>query len=112
MPEMNMAMALNHAIYAAMRRDETVLMMGEDVGRTGGVFRITDGLLEAFGEERVIDTPVAESGIVGASAEHLLPVEPSTSVTRTEWWAVNARPDSVKSVGCGMPASRQVSDNW
>jgi len=67
MPEMNMAMALNQAIYAAMRRDESVLMMGEDVGRTGGVFRITDGLLEAFGEQRVIDTPVAESGIVGTA---------------------------------------------
>jgi pyruvate dehydrogenase E1 component beta subunit len=50
-----------------MRRDERVLVMGEDVGRLGGVFRVTDGLQAEFGEDRVIDTPLAESGIIGTA---------------------------------------------
>lgn len=50
-----------------MKRDDTVLVLGEDVGRNGGVFRATDGLYEEFGQDRVIDTPLAESGIVGTS---------------------------------------------
>jgi pyruvate dehydrogenase E1 component beta subunit len=62
-----MAQALNDALFTALERDERVVVLGEDVGRTGGVFRITDDLQQKFGEERVIDTPVAESGIVGAA---------------------------------------------
>ncbi|HEX5630172.1 MAG TPA: alpha-ketoacid dehydrogenase subunit beta, partial [Acidimicrobiia bacterium] len=64
---MNLAHALNDALAVAMSADERVLLLGEDVGVAGGVFRVTDGLLERFGESRVIDTPVAESGIVGAA---------------------------------------------
>ena len=59
------ANALNRALDDALSADERVLVMGEDVGRTGGVFRITDGLHERYGRNRVIDTPVAESGIAG-----------------------------------------------
>jgi pyruvate dehydrogenase E1 component beta subunit len=59
------AQALNDALDLALDKDETVLVMGEDVGRTGGVFRITDGLYQRYGSDRVIDTPVAESAIVG-----------------------------------------------
>ena len=59
------AHALNDALDLALGKDETVVVMGEDVGRTGGVFRITDGLHQRYGPERVIDTPVAESAIVG-----------------------------------------------
>lgn len=59
------AQALNDALDLALGKDETVVIMGEDVGRTGGVFRITDGLYQRYGSDRVIDTPVAESGIVG-----------------------------------------------
>lgn len=66
MPEMNMAQALNDALDIALA-DERVLLIGEDVGTTGGVFRVTDGLFERHGAQRVIDTPVAESGIVGAA---------------------------------------------
>ncbi|HEY8451862.1 MAG: alpha-ketoacid dehydrogenase subunit beta [Micromonosporaceae bacterium] len=59
--------ALNLGLRRAMERDPKVLIMGEDVGKLGGVFRITDGLQKDFGEERVIDTPLAESGIVGTA---------------------------------------------
>ncbi|MFN8192917.1 MAG: alpha-ketoacid dehydrogenase subunit beta [Nocardioidaceae bacterium] len=59
--------ALNLGLRRAMEHDPKVLVMGEDVGRLGGVFRITDGLQKDFGEDRVIDTPLAESGIVGTA---------------------------------------------
>ncbi|MBL8930441.1 MAG: alpha-ketoacid dehydrogenase subunit beta [Kineosporiaceae bacterium] len=62
-----MARALNAGLRRAMESDPTVLVMGEDVGALGGVFRVTDGLAKDFGDERVIDTPLAESGIVGAA---------------------------------------------
>lgn len=66
MPERTMAQALNAALREGLASDD-VVVLGEDVGRTGGVFRVTDGLQTAFGADRVIDTPVAESGIVGAA---------------------------------------------
>jgi pyruvate dehydrogenase E1 component beta subunit len=59
--------ALNLAIHQAMEADERVVLLGEDVAKTGGVFRVTAGLLDKFGEERVIDTPLAEAGIVGSA---------------------------------------------
>src|SRR5204863_1114499 len=61
------ARALNEALRKAMERDPKVLVMGEDVGKLGGVFRVTDSLQKDFGEDRVIDTPLAESGIVGTA---------------------------------------------
>ncbi|MDI6729453.1 MAG: alpha-ketoacid dehydrogenase subunit beta [Thermodesulfovibrionales bacterium] len=65
--KLNMVQAINLALKEEMQRDSSVVILGEDVGRYGGVFRITEGLLELFGEERVIDTPLAESVIVGAA---------------------------------------------
>ncbi len=65
MDTVTMAQALNMALRDALREDERVLVFGEDVGRLGGVFRITRGLTDAFGEQRCFDTPLAESGIVG-----------------------------------------------
>lgn len=59
--------ALNAGMRAAMRQDDHVLMMGEDIGRLGGVFRVTEGLQAEFGDRRVLDTPLAESGIVGTA---------------------------------------------
>ncbi|WP_433386053.1 alpha-ketoacid dehydrogenase subunit beta [Actinoplanes sp. CA-142083] len=59
--------ALNHGLRKALEDDPKVIIMGEDVGKLGGVFRITDGLQKDFGEDRVIDTPLAESGIVGTA---------------------------------------------
>ena len=57
-----LAKALNEGLRAAMDADPKVLIMGEDVGKLGGVFRVTDGLQKDFGEDRVLDTPLAESG--------------------------------------------------
>lgn len=59
--------AIHDALYEEMARDDRVVVLGEDVGRKGGVFGVTDGLFEAFGEARVLDTPLAESCIVGVS---------------------------------------------
>ena len=67
MSVLTMARALGEGLSAAMRDDPRVLVMGEDVGRLGGVFRVTDGLLAEFGEDRVVDTPLAESGIIGTA---------------------------------------------
>src|SRR5204863_564668 len=59
--------ALNAALRDALKEDPRVLVFGEDVGRMGGVFRVTDGLQTDFGPERVFDTPISEAGIVGAA---------------------------------------------
>ncbi len=67
MTQRNVIEAINNALTVAMSEDERVLILGEDIGRNGGVFRATDGLIERFGEERVVDTPLAEAGIVGTS---------------------------------------------
>ncbi|KAF0221008.1 MAG: pyruvate dehydrogenase E1 component subunit [Geobacteraceae bacterium] len=67
MPVLNMVQAINLALREEMNRDDRVILLGEDVGKDGGVFRISEGLLELFGPERVIDTPLAESAIVGAA---------------------------------------------
>jgi pyruvate dehydrogenase E1 component beta subunit len=67
MAKMTMVQALNLALRQEMQKDDSVIVLGEDVGRDGGVFRVTDGLIDEFGEDRALDTPLAESGIVGMS---------------------------------------------
>lgn len=67
MAKLTIIQAINQALAQAMEQDPRVLVLGEDVGKNGGVFRATDGLLERFGEQRVVDTPLAESAIVGSS---------------------------------------------
>ena len=67
MADLTMVAAINLALRQEMENDDRVLVLGEDVGVDGGVFRVTDGLIDEFGEERSIDTPVAEAGIVGMS---------------------------------------------
>jgi pyruvate dehydrogenase E1 component beta subunit len=62
-----MVQAINLALREAMARDANVVILGQDVGVNGGVFRVTEGLRSEFGEKRVIDTPLAESAIVGSS---------------------------------------------
>ena len=67
MPELNLVQAINQGLVQAMEADDRVVVFGEDVGRNGGVFRATEGLQKRFGESRVMDTPLAELGIVGAA---------------------------------------------
>ncbi|HJM32395.1 MAG TPA: alpha-ketoacid dehydrogenase subunit beta, partial [Acidimicrobiales bacterium] len=67
MTELNMLEAINECLHAEMARDDRVVVLGEDVARTGGVFRATDGLFEKFGENRIFDMPLAEGAIAGAS---------------------------------------------
>jgi pyruvate dehydrogenase E1 component beta subunit len=67
MPQMNMVQAINDALRQEMRRDDRVVVLGEDVGKVGGVFRVTQQLFDEFGEDRVIDTPLSEGGIIGCA---------------------------------------------
>ncbi len=67
MPIINIVQAVNQALREEMRRDDRIIVLGEDVGKDGGVFRATEGLYNEFGENRVIDTPLAESGIIGTA---------------------------------------------
>src|SRR5438445_9962488 len=67
MPQMNMVQAINDGLRLEMRRDPRVVVLGEDVGKVGGVFRVTAGLYDEFGDDRVIDTPLSEGGIVGTA---------------------------------------------
>jgi len=67
MAQMNMVQAINDALRFEMQRDDRVVVLGEDVGKVGGVFRVTAGLFDAFGEDRVIDTPLSEGGIIGTA---------------------------------------------
>ncbi|OGD15204.1 MAG: 2-oxoisovalerate dehydrogenase [Candidatus Aminicenantes bacterium RBG_16_63_14] len=64
---MTMVQAINQALAQEMERDDRIIVLGEDVGRNGGVFRATEGLFDRFGPDRVMDTPLAESGTIGAS---------------------------------------------
>ena len=67
MTEMNLVQALNSGLRSALHEDESVLLLGEDIGRLGGVFRVTEGLRREFGAERVLDTPLSETGIIGTA---------------------------------------------
>jgi len=68
MPEITYLEGIRQALFEEMERDENVFCLGEDIGAYGGAFKVTEGLLSKFGEERVIDTPVSEAAIVGAAA--------------------------------------------
>lgn len=67
MSQRTMVEALNLGLHQAMEHDDRVVLLGEDVAKTGGVFRVTAGLLDRFGEDRVVDTPLAEAGIIGGA---------------------------------------------
>ena len=90
--------AISQAIREEMRRDEAVFLLGEDVGTYGGAFKVSAGLLEEFGSERVIDTPMAEAAIIGSAvgaalmgmrpiAENLLTSSPVASIKSSIWLA-------------------------
>ena len=65
--QMNMVQAINEGLRHEMKRDDRVVVLGEDVGKVGGVFRVTQGLYDEFGDDRVIDTPLSEGGIIGTA---------------------------------------------
>ena len=67
MSQMNMVQAINDGLRHEMKRDSRVVLLGEDVGKVGGVFRVTQGLYDEFGDDRVIDTPLSEGGIIGTA---------------------------------------------
>ncbi|MBX3234385.1 MAG: alpha-ketoacid dehydrogenase subunit beta [Labilithrix sp.] len=67
MTQMNLVQAINDALKLEMKKDPRVVVLGEDVGRVGGVFRVTQGLWDEFGDDRVVDTPLSEGGILGAA---------------------------------------------
>src|SRR5664279_3671864 len=67
MAQMNMIQAINSAMDIMLDRDQSVVVLGQDVGYFGGVFRCTDGLQRKYGEQRVLDTPIAEGGIIAAA---------------------------------------------
>ena len=67
MVQLSIVQAVNQGLRRALESDPQVLLMGEDIGKLGGVFRVTEGLQKDFGEDRVVDTPLAESGIVGTA---------------------------------------------
>jgi len=67
MANLTLVQAINLALAQEMEADERVVLLGEDIGKNGGVFRVTEGLQQRFGEERVVDTPLAESGIIGSA---------------------------------------------
>ena len=67
MANLTLVGAINLALAQEMEKDDRVILLGEDVGKNGGVFRVTEGLQERFGEDRVVDTPLAESGIIGTA---------------------------------------------
>ncbi len=67
MPQMNMVQAINDALRLELKRDPRVVLLGEDIGKVGGVFRVTQELQKEFGADRVIDTPLSEGGIIGAA---------------------------------------------
>ena len=67
MANLTLVQAINLALIQEMERDESILLLGEDIGINGGVFRVTEGLQERFGTNRVVDTPLAESGIIGTA---------------------------------------------
>src|SRR5580693_2638165 len=72
MTRITLSRAINEGLRRSLESDPKVMIMGEDVGKLGGVFRVTDGLQKDFGEHRVVDTPLAEAGIVGPAFDQIV----------------------------------------
>ena len=109
MPEMNMVQAINDALRIEMRRDDRVVVLGEDVGKVGGVFRATAGLLDEFGDERVIDTPLSEGGIIGtAIGMALYGLRPVPEIQFADFIYPGVRPDRQRAGQVPLPLGRRV----
>ena len=108
MATMNIIQAVNNALHTEMELDSSVVILGEDVGKFGGVFRATSGLYDTFGAERVIDTPLAESGIIGAAITDV------GTPAFARWWIASSRLAGVAARGSIARASlrsRVVTDS-
>ena len=95
MPTMTYLQAISDAMREEMRADERELVMGEDIGVFGGAFKVTDGFIEEFGPDRVMDTPLAESGIIGTAigaAVEGMRSRTSSPAASTSWSTSPARP--------------------
>src|SRR5690625_5515743 len=96
--------AITSALKEEMHRDEKVFMLGQDVGKKGGVFRVTDGLFEELGEDRVLDAPLAESAIagvgIGAAMYGMRPIAEMqfADYIKVEWNKINIRDEKIKTV--------------
>ena len=96
MAVLNMVEAIRATLHAEMERDERIILLGQDIGRNGGMFRATDGLQQRFGEARVVDMPLAEGVIVGSA------VGLAINMISCLW------PEISSGSGCGMPPMRTV----
>jgi pyruvate/2-oxoglutarate/acetoin dehydrogenase E1 component len=86
MRELTVRLALREALREEMLRDERVFLLGEDIGKHGGTFKITDGLIDEFGPERVLETPICESGFVGmAVGAAMMGMRPVPAGGSSEW---------------------------
>ena len=109
MATMNMIQAVNDALRLEMRRDPSVVVLGEDVGKFGGVFRASQGLQEEFGEDRVIDTPLAESGVIGtAVGMALYGLRPVPEIQFADFIFPGHRPDRERGRQVPLPVGRPV----
>ena len=109
MPEMNIIQAVNDALRIEMRRDPRVVVLGEDVGKFGGVFRATSGLHDEFGADRVIDTPLAEAGIIGtAIGMALYGLRPVPEIQFADFIYPGLRSDRERAGEVPLPLGRPV----
>ena len=114
MPQMTLLEAINDALHAEMRNDDGVVVLGEDVGKKGGVFGATAGLHDEFGEERCFDTPLSECGIIGTAigmAVYGLRADPRDPVPRLHLPGV--RPDRSRGGEDALPlAAASTPARW
>ena len=104
-----MVQAVNDALRVEMRRDARVVVLGEDVGKFGGVFRATDGLHDEFGADRCIDTPLAEAGIIGAAiGMALYGLRPVPEIQFGDFIYPGLRPDRERAGQVPLPLGRRV----
>ena len=106
---MNMVQAINDALRLEMKRDERVVVLGEDVGQVGGVFRVTQGLWDEFGDDRVIDTPLSEGGIIGtAIGMALYGLVPVPEIQFADFIFPGVRPDRERAGEDALALRRRV----
>ena len=102
MTTLTLSKAINEGLRKALEDDPKVVVMGEDVGKLGGVFRVTDGLQKDFGEDRVVDTPLGESGIVGTAIGLALAGRKPVPIDKPLWLVSSAGGTTWSSTSCAF----------